>query len=59
MALGTTGGHFVDEESGADRGDGVQRWLQEGAQFTCGAEIVFEYSSLGDGAFNTVLLLSD
>ena len=56
FAVGTTGGTFLDEESGELRGVGTMRWAQEGAQFACGAVIVFEYAPDGDG-FTTTLLI--
>jgi len=56
LTVGTTGGTFLDEESGELRGVGTMRWAQEGAQFACGAVIVFEYAPDGD-RFTTTLLI--
>jgi hypothetical protein len=56
LTVGTTGGTFLDAESGEIRGVGTARWVQEGAQFGCGAVIVFEYAPDGDG-FTTTLLI--
>ena len=58
LLLGTTGGTFVDNESGDERGRGDERWVQEGAQFSCGATIVFEFAGAGD-AFSTGLLIGN
>ncbi len=56
LTVGTTGGTFLDEESGEIRGVGTARWAQEDAQFSCGAVVVFEYAPGGDG-FTTTLLI--
>ena len=56
LVLGTLGGTFLDDESGETQGTGDQRWSEEGPQFSCGAIIVFEYSTVGD-AFVTQLKL--
>lgn len=58
LLLGTSGGTFVDNESGDERGRGDVRWVQEGAQFSCGATIIFEFAGDG-GAFSTGLLIGD
>jgi len=58
LLLGTSGGTFVDNESGDERGRGDERWVQEGAQFSCGATIVFEFAGSGD-TFSTRLLIGD
>ena len=56
LTIGTRGGTFVDNETGDVRGSGVTRWLQEGAQFSCGDLVVFEFLRDGD-EFRTELLL--
>jgi len=56
LVLGTRGGLFVDNETGDELGTGTIRWVQEDAQFSCGATIVLEYTSDGD-TFETHLLL--
>lgn len=56
LILGTLGGLFVDNESGDELGTGTRRWIQEDAQFSCGATIVLEYTTEGD-TYRTDLLL--
>lgn len=48
LVLGTTGGLFLDNETGDELGTGTRRWVQEEAQFSCGATVVLEYTSDGD-----------
>ena len=54
LTLGTTGGTFIDPETGEELGFGTQRWVMQGAQFDCGETIVFEYRHNGD-AYSTAL----
>lgn len=54
LILGTTGGVFIDPETGEELGVGTQRWVMQGAQFDCGETIVFEYRRDGD-VFSTTL----
>ena len=56
MAIGTLGGSFLNAETGELLGSGNQKWLQEGAQFNCGAVILFEYRGEVDD-FSTLLSL--
>jgi len=56
LTLGTTGGLFVDNETGDELGTGTSRWVQEGAQISCGAIVILEYTKEGE-AFRTDLLL--
>lgn len=49
LTFGTTGGVFLDAETGEQRGQGTMIWLQQDAQFFCGAVIEFRYASDGDG----------
>ena len=42
LTLGTSGGQFLDAESGALRGRGTPRWAQEGPLALCGGEITFD-----------------
>ncbi len=58
LALGTTGGLFLDNESGAQRGVGAQRWAQDEALGLCGSTIVFEFVSNGNG-FDTIVRLGN
>ncbi len=57
LILGTTGGSFVDNETGAPLGVGMSRWVQEGPLALCGHTVTFEYFS-EVGAFMTVLSIS-
>lgn len=56
MGIGTLGGSFLNAETGELVGTGNQKWLQEGAQFNCGAVILFEYRGEVDD-FSTLLSL--
>lgn len=57
MTIGTLGGAFLDVVTGELLGHGNQLWLQEGAQFSCGAVILFEFQNDGDDYFATLFLL--
>lgn len=56
ITLGTDGGSFVDVDTGEIRGVGNSIWLVEGEQFSCGADILFEYL-LMDETYRTFLTL--
>jgi hypothetical protein len=56
LSLGTSGGMFLDAETGEELGTGARRWAQQGEQFDCGAIIEFTYDSDRDG-FTTTLAL--
>jgi len=56
LTLGTTGGTFLDLVTGEERGTGTLRWVMEGAQFSCGAIVVFEFSPADEG-YQTRLFL--
>lgn len=49
LVIGTTGGTFVDNETGDIRGTGTELWLQKDGFLTCGALVVFEFSAEGEG----------
>lgn len=57
LILGTTGGSFVDNETGASLGVGMSRWAQEGPLALCGHTVTFEYFS-ETGVFMTILSIS-
>jgi len=58
LAVGTNGGIFLDEETGEVQGQGANSvWAAEGAQFFCGATIVFEYSAEGSTFATNLLIL--
>ncbi len=58
LSIGTTGGRFVDGESGESLGVGVPRWLQEGPLAICDGEVTFVYRSEEEG-FNTTIVLKN
>jgi hypothetical protein len=43
MLVGTTGGRFEDPDLGTLLGEGVQRYVIQGAVFDCGATVTFTY----------------
>ncbi len=49
LTIGTTGGTFLDAETGEQRGQGTMIWLQQDAQPFCGAVVEFRYASDRDG----------
>lgn len=49
LIIGTQGGAFIGNETGAPQGMGQLRWAAEGAQFSCGAVITFYFTSTSDG----------
>ena len=54
LSIGTSGGNFVDFESGEPRGRGVARWAQEGPLALCGAAVSFDFAFDGTN-FTTAL----
>jgi len=52
LIIGTSGGAFVDPETGDELGKGTRRWASENPLGFCGAVVTFEYVSLG-GSFDT------
>jgi hypothetical protein len=54
LSIGTSGGNFVDFESGEPRGRGVARWAQEGPLALCGAAVSFDFAFDGTD-FTTAL----
>ncbi|RME41468.1 MAG: hypothetical protein D6788_01150 [Planctomycetota bacterium] len=58
LTLGTSGGRFVDNETGELRGVGQPRWVQEGPLALCDAIVTFEFD--GDGTeFTTRVLIGN
>lgn len=58
LTLGTTGGTFVDAETGEERGQGTMIGLrQQDGLFSCGTVIEFAYEPDGEG-FTTTLSLN-
>jgi hypothetical protein len=51
LVVGTQGGEFRDNESGASRGLGPMRFAMQGPQFSCGATITYTFDD-ADGNFN-------
>lgn len=61
LTIGTAGGRFLDNETGAVRGQGVMRWAEERPLGLCGAVVRIDFSVTGAN-FDTsirVLDLSD
>lgn len=58
LTLGTTGGTFLDSETGEPRGTGVARWASEGPLGLCGAIVTFEFAGAED-ARTTVLTIGN
>jgi len=59
LVLGTTGGTFLDNESGDHRGVGSVRWVQQSALGVCGHMVFFDYQAIGDAEFETVVRIAD
>ncbi len=47
LTIGTSGGSFVDQETGEPRGVGIPRWMQEGPLVLCGNTVTFEFTDDG------------
>jgi len=58
FSIGTTGGRFVDGETGDSLGNGKPRWLQEGPLAICDGEVTFVFRS-EDTGFNTTIVLKN
>lgn len=58
LTLGTTGGRFLDSETGDLLGTGVARWATEGPLGLCGSIVTFEYSG-AEGARTTSLTIGN
>lgn len=56
MTIGTTGGRFLDNESGDHRGVGTSRWLQEGPLALCDGLVIFVYRNDESGFHTTVVV---
>ena len=57
LTVGTAGGQFLDNETGAVLGVGQPRWAEEGPLNLCGHTITFEFYAEG-GVYMTLLSLS-
>ena len=49
LVIGTTGGTFIDNDTGEVRGDGDMRWAQDAAVGLCGRSVTFEFGPVADG----------
>jgi hypothetical protein len=58
LTMGTTGGSFLDNETGQARGIGTMRWVQEGPLGLCGHVVTFEFRPDGEG-FVTLAMVGD
>jgi hypothetical protein len=57
VTLGTTGGTFLDNETGEPRGTGVPRWAQNGPLNLCGHIVTIDFMAAGEG-FETAIRLT-
>lgn len=58
LVIGTLGGSFLDNETGALLGLGQSRWSQDSAQGLCGREVLLEFGRFS-GDFGTRLSIED
>lgn len=58
LSIGTSGGRFLDNETGAVRGQGVARWVQERPLDLCGAVVRVDFSENG-ASFETSIRILD
>lgn len=49
LVIGTTGGTFIDNDTGEVRGDGDIRWVQDAAVGLCGRKVTFGFGPVDDG----------
>jgi len=49
LVIGTTGGTFIDNDTGEVRGDGDMRWAQDAAVGLCGRSVMFGFGPVDDG----------
>jgi hypothetical protein len=49
LSVGTLGGRFVNQDTGAQVGAGSRYVLVQGSQFQCGSTITFTYVPSGTG----------
>jgi hypothetical protein len=54
LTMGTTGGRFLDRESGEPRGQGQPRWIQHAPLGLCGAAVTINYQQDGDAYLTTI-----
>ena len=48
LVIGTTGGTFIDDDSGEVRGEGDMRWSQDAAVGLCGRRVTFGFGPVDD-----------
>ncbi len=58
LSIGTSGGEFLDAETGEPRGSGERRWLQHGPLKLCGSMVTFVYAG-SVGQFTTAVEIED
>lgn len=58
LIIGTSGGRFVDSDTGELRGVGRPLWLKAEGLGLCGSVVMFEFSS-GERDFTTTLTIGD
>lgn len=49
LVIGTTGGTFIDNDTGEVRGRGDMRWSQDAAVGLCGRRVTFGFEPVDDG----------
>ena len=49
LVIGTTGGTFIDNDTGEVRGDGDMRWAQDAAVGLCGRRVTFGFGPVDNG----------
>lgn len=49
LVIGTTGGTFIDNDTGEVRGRGDMRWSQDAAVGLCGRSVTFRFEPVDDG----------
>lgn len=57
LVIGTSGGQFVDNDSGEVRGTSPPRWLEAAAAGFCGGAVTFTFSN-SDGEFETTVAIT-
>ncbi len=56
LVIGTTGGTFIDNDTGEVRGDGDRRWAQDAAVGLCGRSVTFGFGPVDDGFITRLMI---
>ena len=54
LVIGTTGGTFIDNDTGEVRGNGEMRWVQDAAVGLCGRSVTIGFGPVEDGFITRV-----